>query len=202
MISDWAATVSAVLALEPSPAHVSAYGLTVEPGTPLAADPERHPDPDDQADKYALADDLFAAAGLDWYEISNWARPGAECRHNLLYWAQGQYRGIGCAAHSHAADSNRARRWWNVRTPERYIRLVEAGQSPEAAGEDLDRLTCRTEALQLALRTRHGVAADALPGWADDPVLASLVQPGEPGRVVLTRRGRLLANEVALRLDC
>ena len=89
-----------------------------------------------------------------------------------------------------------------MRTPERYIRLVEAGQSPEAAGEDLDRSTCRTEALQLALRTSHGVAADALPGWADDPVLASLVQPGGPGRVVLTRRGRLLANEVALRLDC
>jgi coproporphyrinogen III oxidase-like Fe-S oxidoreductase len=200
-VSDWAATVAAALALEPSPAHVSAYGLTVEPGTPLAADPARHPNPDDQADKYELADDLLTAAGLDWYEISNWARPGAECRHNLLYWAQGQYRGIGCAAHSHAADANGARRWWNVRTPERYIRLVEAGHSPEAAGENLDRLTCRTEGLQLTLRTRHGVVADALPGWVDDPVLTSLVQPGAPGRLVLTRRGRLLANEVALRLD-
>jgi putative oxygen-independent coproporphyrinogen III oxidase len=198
--ADWAATVSAALALEPNPAHVSAYGLTVEPGTPLAADPARYPDPDDQADKYALADDLFAAAGLEWYEISNWARPGAECRHNQLYWSQGQYRGIGCAAHSHAAVSNGARRWWNVRTPERYIRLIEAGESPEAAGEDLDRLTSQTEALQLALRTRDGVPATALPGWVGDPVLASLVEPGRSGQVVLTRRGRLLANEVALRL--
>ena len=197
---DWVATVAAVLALDPGPTHVSAYGLTVEPGTPLARDRARHPDPDDQAEKYELADDLLAAAGLSWYEISNWARPGAECRHNQLYWAQGEYRGDGCAAHSHAVTPVGARRWWNVRTPERYIRLVEAGESPEAAGEDLDAATRQFEGLELALRTRHGVAASALPGWGEDPVLAPLVQPGSTGRLVLTRQGRLLANEVALRL--
>jgi oxygen-independent coproporphyrinogen-3 oxidase len=198
--NDWATTLSCVLALEPGPAHVSAYGLTVEAGTPLARDPARHPDPDDQAEKYELADAMLASAGMEWYEISNWARPGAECRHNQLYWCQGDYRGFGCAAHSHAVTPYGARRWWNVRTPDRYIRLVEAGQPVEAAGEDLDVATRRVEALQLSLRTREGVVADALPGWADDPDLAALVEPGPAGRLTLTCRGRLLANEVALRL--
>ncbi len=197
---DWAATVSAVLGLAPAPTHVSAYALTVEAGTPLAREPARHPDPDDQAGKYELADSLLAAAGMEWYEISNWARPGAECRHNQLYWAQGDYLGFGCAAHSHRVTGQGARRWWNVRTPERYIRLVGAGQPVEAAGEDLDAPTRRSEGLQLSLRTRQGVSAGVLPGWADDPVLATLVQPAPAGRLVLTGRGRLLANEVALRL--
>jgi oxygen-independent coproporphyrinogen-3 oxidase len=166
----------------------------------LARDPARHPDPDDQAEKYELADAMLASAGMEWYEISNWARPGAECRHNQLYWAQGDYRGIGCAAHSHAETSRGARRWWNVRTPDRYIWLVKAGEPTEATGEDLDAATRRLEALQLSLRTREGVPADALPGWADDPDLADLVQLGPAGRLTLTRRGRLLANEVAMRL--
>jgi oxygen-independent coproporphyrinogen-3 oxidase len=200
VLADWAASVKAVLQLDPPPSHVSAYGLTVEPGTPLAGDAARHPDADDQADKYGLADDLLSAAGLEWYEISNWARPGAECRHNQLYWAQGEYRGIGCAAHSHAATAEGARRWWNVRTPERYIRLIESGKSAEAAAEQLDHATRRREALQLLLRTRVGVPEAALTAWAEDPVLSSLVEPGGPDRLVLTRRGRLLANEVALRL--
>ena len=78
-----------------------AYALTVEAGTPLAADPARHPDDDDQADKYIVADSAASAGGLASYEISNWARPGHECHHNLLYWDQGDYLGFGCAAHSH-----------------------------------------------------------------------------------------------------
>jgi putative oxygen-independent coproporphyrinogen III oxidase len=256
--ADWEATLTAVIGLGPPPAHVSAYALTVEPGTPLARDRRRHPDPDDQADKYLMADEVLSDSGRPWYEISNWSRPGRECRHNRLYWSQGQYRGIGCAAHSHQVDptSGGARRWWNVRTPERYISLVAAGRSPEAAGEDLDAGTRRREALELALRTRDGVPAEALPGWADDPALRDLVavvepsgsgrpasgrcpasgsgpasggpgldmggrgpdsggrapdtdgrgpDPGGPGaapggRLVLTRAGRLLANEVAIRL--
>ena len=117
------ATVRSVLALEPP--HVSAYGLTVEAGTPLALDPARYPDDDDQAAKYEVADTLLTEAGLASYEISNWARPGHECRHNLVYWCQGDYLGFGCAAHSHRAG----RRWWNVRTPERYIGLVEGGRA-------------------------------------------------------------------------
>jgi oxygen-independent coproporphyrinogen-3 oxidase len=200
-MNDWEASVAAVLALDPPPAHVSAYGLTVEPGTPLARDAARHPDPDDQADKYAMVDELLAGAGLEWYELSNWARPSSECRHNQLYWDQGEYRGVGCSAHSHARRPDGwARRWWNVRTPERYLRRVGAGDSAEAAGEDLDPAAGRVEALQLSLRTRRGVPAGALPGVADDPSLAPLVAPAAPGRLVLTPAGRLLANEVAVRL--
>jgi oxygen-independent coproporphyrinogen-3 oxidase len=194
-LDDWRSTVETVLALEPS--HVSAYGLTVEPGTPLADQPDRHPDDDDQADKYELADDLLTAAGLGNYEVSNWARPGHESRHNHLYWDQADYRGFGCAAHSHAAG----RRWWNVRTPDRYVDLVRRGEPVEAAAETLDEETRRFERLQLALRTRDGVARDAF----DEETLALLadllvVHPHDPARVVLTRRGRLMANEVSLRL--
>ena len=190
-MADWVRTLSAVLALEPP--HVSAYALTVEAGTPLARDPARHPDDDDQADKYALAESMLAAAGLRSYEISNWARPGHECRHNLLYWAQGDYAGIGCAAHSHQGG----RRWWNVRTPERYMALVAAGQSAEAGSEALDDDGRRLEGLQLALRTAAGVPVQALD--LDDPLLDGLVSVRD-GRAVLTPAGRLLANEVALRL--
>jgi oxygen-independent coproporphyrinogen-3 oxidase len=188
-LDDWRRTVDEALAL--GPPHVSAYGLTVEPGTPLGDDVRRHPDDDHQAAEYELVDRRFAAAGLENYEISNWARTGHECRHNLLYWAQGDYVGFGCAAHSHRDG----RRWWNVRTPERYIAAVEQRRPTEAAGEQLDGETRRLEGLQLALRTRRGVPSTAL----DDELLDGLVERrGE--RVVLTRAGRLLANEVAVRL--
>jgi len=188
-LSDWTMTLALALALDPP--HVSAYGLTVEPGTPLADEPERHPDDDDQADKYLVADRLLADAGLASYEISNWAKPGFECRHNLLYWSQGEYLGIGCAAHSHRDGV----RWWNVRTPERYVDAITANRSPIAASERLDEAERRIEALQLALRTRDGVPTGALPEELEDLV----ERKGD--RVVLTVRGRLLANEVALRLS-
>ena len=189
---DWRSTVEAVLEL--GPPHVSAYALGVEPGTPLAADPARRPDDDDQADKYLVVDRLLAAAGLENYEVSNWARPGHPCRHNLLYWAQGDYRGIGCAAHSHVDG----RRWWNVRTPERYIDRIRTRRSPEAGSESLDAEVRRREALELALRTAAGVPAGAFDA-ADVAQLAGLVDVRD-GRAVLTARGRLLGNEVAVRL--
>jgi putative oxygen-independent coproporphyrinogen III oxidase len=188
-LDDWRRTLDATLALDPP--HVSAYALTVEAGTPLADDPARHPDDDRQAAEYEGADELLTAAGLANYEISNWARPGHECRHNLLYWRQGDYLGFGCAAHSHRAG----RRWWNVRTPERYVALVEAGDAPEAAGETLDAETRRLEGLQLALRTRDGVPVAAL----DAGPLESLVEM-RGDRVVLTRAGRLVANDISTRL--
>ena len=193
-IDDWRSTVEAALGFDPP--HVSAYGLTVEAGTPLAAQPDRHPDDDDQADKYELVDDLLVAAGLANYEVSNWARPGHESRHNRLYWDQDDYRGFGCAAHSHRAG----RRWWNLRTPERYIDAVRTGTTVEAASETLDAETRRFEGLQLALRTRDGVARDAF----TEETLALLdemlvVHPNDPDRVVLTRSGRLMANEISLR---
>jgi putative oxygen-independent coproporphyrinogen III oxidase len=188
---DWQHTLDEALALDPP--HVSAYALTVEAGTPLADDSTRHPDDDDQAEKYLAASAALEAAGLAWYEISNWARPGHECRHNQLYWTMGEYQAFGCAGHSHRGG----RRFWNVRTPERYIAAIAAGESPEAAGERLDSDERRLEALQLAVRTRGGVPASSLP--VED--LADLVSVDVAGgRAVLTVRGRLLANEVALRL--
>jgi putative oxygen-independent coproporphyrinogen III oxidase len=189
---DWRRTLDGVLAL--GPPHVSAYALTVEPGTPLADDPSRAPDDDVQAEAYLAAEAAFTGAGLVNYEISNWARPGQECRHNLLYWSAGEYRGFGCAAHSHAGG----RRWWNVRTPERYVAAVRAGRSPEAAGEELAPADRRLEALQLALRTRAGVPVGAL-APEDRAQLGGLLVP-QGDRLVLSVEGRLLANEVAVRL--
>ena len=188
-LDDWRTTLQGVLALEPP--HVSAYALTIEAGTPLAEDPSRHPDDDDLADKYELADDLLTAAGLQNYEVSNWAEPGHECRHNVLYWQQGNYLGFGSAAHSHR-DGHR---WWNVRTPERYVAAVRDSESTEAAGENLDDETRRIEGLQLALRMKDGVPVSALDL---DGLEGLIVNDGE--RVRLTRHGRLLANEVSLRL--
>jgi oxygen-independent coproporphyrinogen-3 oxidase len=193
-VDDWTDTVTAALAFEPP--HISAYGLTVEAGTPLAAQPDRHPDDDDQADKYVVVDELLGAAGLANYEVSNWARPGHESRHNLLYWNQADYRGFGCAAHSHRDG----RRWWNVRTPDRYIDAVRSGASVEASSETLDAETRRFEALQLALRTRDGVERSSFSEETLD-LLDSMVvvHPLDPDRVVLTRAGRLMANEISLR---
>lgn len=197
-IDDWRGTLDGALAL--APPHVSAYALTVEPGTPLgqrvAAGQAPAPDDDDQAEKYAIADDAFSAAGLEWYEVSNWAVPGHECRHNLLYWSQGDYLGVGCAAHGH----DRGRRWWNVRTPERYVERIAGGASAEVGAEVLDEGTRRDEAFLLALRTRGGVPVGAA---ASDEV-ARLVDAGlavtSGDGLVLTRAGRLLGSDVTRRL--
>ena len=194
-LADWQRTLEAALALEPP--HVSAYALTVEAGTPLArridAGDVPGPDDDDQAEKYLAADAALTAAGRPWYEISNWARPGSECRHNLLYWAQGEYLGIGCAAHGHTPFG---RRWWNVRTPDRYIALIGRGASPEASHEVLDGPVRAAEATMLALRTRDGVPV----GPAAESLVADGLAERHDRRIVLTTTGRLLANEATTRL--
>ncbi|HYH50969.1 MAG TPA: radical SAM family heme chaperone HemW [Acidimicrobiia bacterium] len=193
--ADWQRTLEAALALDPP--HVSAYALTVEPGTPLAARIDSGalpaPDDDDQAEKYLAADAALTAAGRPWYEISNWAQPGRECRHNLLYWEQGEYLGIGCAAHGHTPAG---RRWWNVRTPDRYIALVREGRPAEAAHESLDAAQRDAEATMLRLRTRHGVPVSPAARCLVDDGLAE--RNGD--RIVLTTEGRLLANEATTRL--
>jgi putative oxygen-independent coproporphyrinogen III oxidase len=190
--ADWRFTLDRVLALDPP--HVSAYALTVEAGTPLAADLTRHPDDDVLADRYLVAEAVLTEAARSSYEISNWARPGHECRHNLLYWDQGDYRGIGCAAHSH----QRGTRWWNVRTPERYIEAIESGCPPVGGAEVLDEQARAREALELSLRTRAGVPVVAVADL-DALVEGGMVAVGG-GRAALTPRGRLVANEVAMRL--
>jgi oxygen-independent coproporphyrinogen-3 oxidase len=191
-LDDWRVTLERVIDLAPD--HVSAYALTVEAGTPLADDPSRHPDDDRQADAYLLAEELLTAAGFVNYEISNWARPGQECRHNLLYWNQGDYLGFGCAAHSHRDG----RRWWNVRTPERYIAAVHDGVTVEASSETLDGERRRIEGLQLALRTSVGVDRSTLDD--EDIELLGELLAIDGDRVRLSVEGRLLANEIAVRL--
>ncbi len=193
-IDDWTATVEEALALDPP--HISAYGLTVEPGTALASEPERHPDDDDQADKYEIVDERLAADGLVNYEVSNWARPGHESAHNFLYWRQQDYRGFGCAAHSH--DSGR--RWWNVRTPDRYIDMIGRDESVEASSETLDADARLFERRQLLLRTRDGIPSNSFTP-ATLELLDGLVEPhpNRPDHVVLTRGGRLMANEISMR---
>ncbi|NND74923.1 MAG: radical SAM family heme chaperone HemW [Ilumatobacter sp.] len=194
-VDDWTQTVEAALDLRPP--HVSAYALTVEAGTPLADRSDRHPDDDDQADKYEVADRLLTGAGLANYEVSNWALDGHESQHNFLYWRQENYRGFGCAAHSHQDG----RRWWNVRTPDRYIDLVDRGESVEAAAETLDPAVRHIEGQQLILRTRDGIERSAFaPETLEllDGMIAP--HPEDPDRVVLTRAGRLMANDISMRL--
>ena len=191
-VEDWTETVRQVCELDPP--HVSAYGLTVEAGTPLAEDPARHPDDDVQAEMYEVADEVLTAHGLVNYEVSNWARPGHECEHNRLYWQQGEYIGFGSAAHSHV----NGRRWWNVRTPDRFCDLVEAGESAESAAEELGVDERRLEGLQLAIRMREGVPVGSFSPEDLDLLEGLVVDDGE--RIRLTRRGRLMANEVSLRL--
>ena len=196
-VDDWRATLTETIELEPP--HVSAYALTVEPATQLGrnvAAGAPAPDDDDQAEKYEIADELLGAGGLGWYEVSNWARAGHECRHNLLHWSSGDYLPIGCAAHGHRVGH----RWWNVRTPERYIALVAAGDDPTGGGEELDDTTRAEEQLTLAIRTRTGaILPISMQAQATLLVDAGLlVRAGD--RVVLTRRGRLLATDVTARL--
>jgi putative oxygen-independent coproporphyrinogen III oxidase len=194
-IQDWETTVREVVALEPT--HVSAYALTIEAGTPLALDVSRHPDDDDQADKYEIIDTLLADAGLSNYEISNWAKPGYQCQHNRLYWRQGNYLGFGCSSHSH----QNGRRWWNLRTPDRYINAVAANASTEASFEQLDSDTAAMERLQLALRTDEGVPLNAFSDADREEFVELGLLRVHSDRLTLTRAGRMLANAVSVRLQ-
>ncbi|MHB1709953.1 MAG: radical SAM family heme chaperone HemW [Acidimicrobiales bacterium] len=189
---DWETSLASVTGMACAPPHLSAYLLAVEPGTPLASQPDRHPDDDVQARRYEVTEKILTEAGYRWEEISNWALDGHECRHNNLYWCQGEYRGFGSAAHSHRDG----RRWWNVRTPDRYVKEIQGGRSVMAGEELLDPHQRSFEALALALRTRAGVPDEALP---DLPGLRGLVDRSD-GRAVLTVKGRLLANAVTQHL--
>jgi oxygen-independent coproporphyrinogen-3 oxidase len=191
-VLDLERTLDDVLFLDSPPPHVSAYALTPEPGTPLGADRTRHPDDDVLAARYELVDERLTDAGYAWEEISSWAKPGHEARHNWLYWTGGEYAGVGCAAHGHL-DGTRS---WNVRTPQRYIDALASGELPTAGEESLDASTRKFEALTLLLRTRLGVPSVA---FDDVESLGDLVERSGD-RVVLTRRGRLLANQVSMKL--
>ena len=203
---DLRASLDAVLAAGVD--HVSAYALIVEDGTALARRVARGelpaPDDDVAAARYELIDDALSAAGLPWYEVSNWAAsPEARCRHNLGYWLDGDWWGLGPGAHSHLAGA----RWWNVKHPARYAARLAAGESPEAGREELTADERATERVMLRLRLASGlpltllddvgrVAAvqAAADGLLDPAALGGAGSAG--GRAVLTRRGRLLADAV------
>ncbi|MCU1676042.1 MAG: Coproporphyrinogen dehydrogenase [Frankiales bacterium] len=198
---DWRHSIDAALSAEPD--HVSAYALIVEDGTKLAAQVRRGelplPDDDVLADRYAIADEALTAAGLPWYEVSNWAADrDARCRHNELYWTGGDWWGIGPGAHSHIGGI----RWWNVKHPAAYAQRLSEGSSPAHARESLTSGERYDEDVLLGVRLADGFAAGRLrpPGLAAVPGLVGEGLVDGPawtaGRLVLTCRGRLLADHV------
>ena len=202
---DLRASLAAVLAAGVD--HVSAYALIVEEGTALARRIARGelPAPDDDvlATDYELVDDTLAAAGLDWYEVSNWAvSPNARCRHNMGYWLGADWWGAGPGAHSHVGGV----RWWNVKHPARYANLLAEGRSPAAGRELLTVDDRRIERILLELRLSDGLPVAALSGTATTEAAAAVAdglldaEALGGGRCVLTRRGRLLADAVVRRL--
>jgi putative oxygen-independent coproporphyrinogen III oxidase len=197
--ADWDASLRAALGAGVD--HVSAYGLTVEPGTRLHARVRvgslRAPDDDAMARRYRIADALLADAGLRWYEISNWAADdGARCRHNLAYWRSANWWGVGPGAHSHVGGV----RWWNVLRPRAYAERLATDTSPAAGRERLTTAERRTERIMLELRLADGLAL------GDDTRAAAYEQAAagrldretlDRGRAVLTLDGRLLGDAVA-----
>jgi oxygen-independent coproporphyrinogen-3 oxidase len=186
---------------------VSDYALIVEAGTALARRIGRGELPDvvddDQAERYEVADATLSSSGLQWYEVSNWSTSDqTRCRHNLAYWRGDSWWGFGPGAHSHVGGV----RWWNVKHPRQYAAQLSSGQTPAAAREVLDESTRRAERVLLEVRLRDGLAVEVLdtsgPPTADQLARQGLVEPKdlEGGRVVLTLRGRLLADLVVRRL--
>jgi putative oxygen-independent coproporphyrinogen III oxidase len=194
----WEATLHEAVALAPE--HISAYALTVEPATPLgravAAGERPGPDPDLQADMFGVACEVLASAGYRHYEVSNWAKPGFECRHNLGYWERRPYLGLGAGAHSYRENH----RWWNIRPPEEYMAQVEAGRLPVGGEERLDPSDAYLEEVFLKLRILEGIPAS----WIDEEVAAPFIESGlledEFGQLIPTERGMLLLNELVLAL--
>jgi oxygen-independent coproporphyrinogen-3 oxidase len=204
-LADWERSLDSALANRPD--HLSAYALIVEDGTKLARQIRRGevatPDDDLTADMYELADARLAAAGYSWYEVSNWARDDAHrSRHNLSYWLGHDWWGVGPGAHSHVGGV----RWWNVKHPAAYADRLSTGASPAAGRETLDAGTRRVEDVLLRSRLADGLPIDAIDAGRRSEV-AGLIADGLVdgraalgGRIVLTLRGRLLADAVVRRL--
>lgn len=214
-LADWRTSLESALEMEPD--HISAYALVVEEGTKMGAQVARGhlptPDPDDEADKYELADTLLSEAGYAWYEISNFARREADeaginptrlrhaSQHNLAYWRDWDWWGFGPGAHSHVGRV----RWWNVKHPSAYAGKVRSGMSPAVGGEILDSDTRELERIMLAVRTAEGLPIDER---VDSSSIPELISEGlidgtlavKERRIVLTLRGRLLADWVTHRL--
>jgi oxygen-independent coproporphyrinogen-3 oxidase len=193
--ADWQASLDAAIGAGPD--HISAYALIVEEGTALARQVANGtvpaPDDDVMADRYLMADDALARAGFDWYEVSNWSRPGGECRHNVGYWNGGEWWGAGPGAHGYVG----ATRWWNVKHPNAYAQALTDGLLPVADFEQLDASTRHVEDVMLRLRLRDGLPVAVL-GDEERARVETVIADGlvelHADRLVLTDRGRLLAD--------
>jgi putative oxygen-independent coproporphyrinogen III oxidase len=186
-------------AIETGVDHVSAYALVIEEGTAMArrvrSGELAAPDDDVLAHRYELVDERLSAAGLDWYEVSNWCRPGGECRHNLGYWDGGEWWGAGPGAHGYVG----ATRWWNVKHPNAYAQRLANAELPVAGFERLEADALHTEDVLLKIRLRQGLPLARL-GAAERERAEAVIDDGllvaEGDRLVLTARGRLLADGV------
>ena len=203
-LNDWKVSIDAALALPID--HISAYALIVEQGTKLARQVNSGeitmPDDDETAEKYRMADDSFSKAGFTWYELSNWARPGGECRHNIAYWQNSEWWGLGPGAHSHIENS----RWWNVKHPNTYRAKITANETPIQEREELSLDNQRTENLMLAIRMKAGIA---LKNLSEEQCVAAEkyvesehleLEKWERGALVLTQSGRLIADRIVREL--
>ena len=199
-MSDWQESIDVALSLPIS--HISAYALIVEQGTKLGAQVKRGevvmPDDDETADKYVLADAKFGAAGLNWYELSNWSKAGSESRHNLAYWNGENWWGAGPGAHSHIDG----RRWWNVKHPTAYKEKISSGQSPMHEEEVLNDEQKNSERMMLEIRLAKGIDAKTLDS-GQLAILESFKNQGHlladswaAGRIVLSTSGRLIADRI------
>ncbi len=199
-LDDWRETIEQALSLPID--HISAYALIVEDGTKFAAQVKRGevamPDDDLMADKYLLADELFSAQSFHWYELSNWSRPGGECRHNIAYWHGDNWWGLGPGAHSHIDG----KRWWNVKHPSTYRDRLISEQSPAQDSEALSESEKESERIMLNIRLREGIAKNSLSPASINTLLPFLFS-GEldgaawgSGQVVLTLTGRLVADRI------
>jgi oxygen-independent coproporphyrinogen-3 oxidase len=210
-LESWQATLSAACALDPD--HISLYALTIEQGTPMYDWTRRgevpYPDPDAAADMYDYAEQKLDEAGYGHYEISNWCKRERECEHNLIYWRNEPYLGLGAGAHSSVISRNGvSRRWWKVRRPADYIARSERGDTLEMGGEDLDEATSRGETMMLGLRLLHeGMTIARFEHRYGAPMThfyATALQEAQskglieilPDRVRLTPKGRFLSNQV------
>ena len=207
-LEDWRTSVEAALDLGVH--HISAYALTVEPttkmGRRIAAGTLPKPDDDDEAAKYELADELFTQAGLDWYEISNWARPGYESRHNLGYWRNVDWAGLGSGAHSHyrchAVSSNGyGLRSWDIAHPRLWGVAINEHRVPWADSERITAEENLEELIMLGLRMREGLDLERIDRVIAVDRLTPMIEEGlvtvvDGRRVVPTRRGRLINDTV------
>ena len=199
-LSDWQKSIDAALSLPIT--HISAYALIIEEGTKLAAQIKRGEvasvDDDLAAEKYLLADKEFTAAGFQWYELSNWAKPESLSKHNLAYWLGENWWGAGPGAHSHL----NGKRFWNVKHPNLYKEKIQSNLSPIADSEVLEEIQIASEKLMLSLRLPSGVEKESL---NQDQIseLSDYVESGHldllnwnQGRATLTLEGRLIADQI------